>query len=210
MPHSQSFDTIILRTIDIGEADRFAILFTKQGGRKTAKAKGVRKANSRLGGLILPFKHLSMELTESSAGNIITSATDRMSDAPPITSASFLMLQQGIEFLLALTEDDEPLPRVFELLLQFIKMCPASDKDLLPAFQLRLLHLLGLLPARLEDLRFAKLPATDSAFIEACTQISDLHLLRDLYPESDYLKAFLQAVTHDHISRPLKSADVRL
>ncbi len=210
MGHSATFEAIILRTIDTAEADRLAILYTREGGRKMARAKSVRKANSRLGGLILPFKHLSIELHEGSSGNIITSATDRNTEnIPPLSSEGFLHLQQGIEFFLGLTEDDEPIPGAFDLLLQFMILGGVSGSSILPAFQLRLLHLLGLLPDSIDDLRFAKLPENAKKFIEACTKISDLHLLRDLYPDGEALKTFLLTSSMDHLNRALKSTGMK-
>ena len=64
MSRTRSVEAIILRTIDIGDADRFCILFTKEAGRKGARARGVRKTMSRLGGLLLPFRHLRIDLAE--------------------------------------------------------------------------------------------------------------------------------------------------
>ncbi|MBU1911666.1 recombination protein O N-terminal domain-containing protein, partial [Patescibacteria group bacterium] len=48
MPHSQTYNSIILKAYDVGEADRFLILFTREKGRMTARARAVRKLKSKL------------------------------------------------------------------------------------------------------------------------------------------------------------------
>jgi len=208
MPHSRTFTTIILRTIDTGEADRFCILFTKEGGRKTARAKSVRKPKSRLGGMILPFRVLQMELTEHGGGSIVTSATDRQSELPATPGfAAFMRLQQASELLIALTEDDEPLPQIFDLLQQFLTLSH-EKADPLPAFQLRLLYLLGLLPAGNETSRFRILPEAEKAYVDACTRIADLRMLRDLYPDGTPLALFVKTSVESQLNKPLKSMTI--
>lgn len=201
-------EAVVLRTIDVGEADRLCILFTREEGRKAAKARSVRKTGSRLGGTLLPFRHITVELSESDTHGAVTGATDRgdLPDAPGDFEA-FLRLQQGVELLLALTEDNEPIPGAFDLLLQFIALAenPAS---LLP-FQLRLLHLLGFLPESDEDSRFRGLSEEAKAYIRACARIGDFRQLTELLPAGEELGRFMNIVSGEQLQRPLKSADFR-
>lgn len=201
-------EAVVLRTIDVGEADRLCVLFTREEGRKAAKARSVRKTGSRLGGTLLPFRHITVELSESETHGAITGASDR-ADLPDIAGDfdAFLRLQQGVELLLALTEDDEPIPGAFDLLLQFIAF--AEDPSVLLPFQLRLLHLLGFLPESDEDLRYRSLSPEAQAYVQACARIKDLKQLCGLLPEGPELGRFMQIVSHEQLQRPLKSADFR-
>lgn len=206
MPHARTYEAIILRTHDINEADRFCIVFTREGGRKAARAKGVRKPMSRMGGVLMPFRLISLQLIESGSSALIVSAVDKGSQGEGAADyASFVRLQQGAELLINLTEDDEPLPEVFDLFAQFIPLCIAGNEGALLAFQLRLLHLLGLLPSTLDDTRFTNLSAEGRAYIEACMHVKDLTLLTQLFPGTDEIKRFATYVVGAQLQRPLKS-----
>jgi len=205
---SPPYESIVLRSVDIGEADRFCVFWTREAGRVTARARSVRKTSSRLGGSLLPFRHLSMELVERDGRSLVVSATDRGDLTPPGDFARLVMAERGVELLLALTEEGEPLPAVFDLLHRFILLCADPSLRPLPAFQLRLLHLLGLLPAHTEDERFSRLPPDTRSFVLLCTRTNDLRVLTDLCPADPALDAFLRTVQSSHLSRPLKSEGV--
>ena len=207
MSRSLSVDAIILRTIDIGEADRFCILFTRQLGRRAARAKAVRKTGSRLGGIILPLRRVELELVETDHSCIITGAVPVGEVHSHPEFSQVLQLQQGIEMLLALTQDDEPLPAVFDLLVQFIDVTRTEHVTALCPFQLRLLHLLGILPAVMDDPRFLRLPESGKLFIESCTQLNNLASLASL-PQPSTIQNFLLNVLSEELAGPLKSGMV--
>ncbi len=169
MSHTRSYESLILISRDVGEADRFLILFTREGGKRTARAKGVRKPSSRLGGLLLPMRHLQLELRDSGESAIVTGAVDIDAEAGSNQHfLSFARLNEGVELLLRLIEDDEPLPEVFDLLLQFRSACTNELPEPVLPFQLSLFHHLGLLPTTDEDLRFAKLSDIAKAYVRSC------------------------------------------
>ena len=58
MAHSESVEAVVLKTYDVGEADRFCIVLTKERGRIAARARGVRKLTSKMGGSLLPLHHV--------------------------------------------------------------------------------------------------------------------------------------------------------
>ncbi len=207
MRRSARLQSIVLRTIDVGEADRFCILFTRERGRLSGRAFGVRKPKSKMGGTLLPFRHLMVECSEREAGITITGAVDQ-GDLPrlPASFPLLVQLQQGVELLLALTEDDHPLPEVFDLLREFIATASENERDPLPVFVLRLLHLLGLLPATKDDERFAALPLEAKGFVEACTRDELLSDLISRMPNDRNLVRFIQSVTEDQLQRPLRSS----
>lgn len=205
MAHARTYEGVVLRTLDVGEADRFCIVFTREMGRKAARARAVRRLGSRLGGLILPFQHISLEIVENETSATITSATNlgthRMGMAEYPT---FLRLERGIELVLALTEDHEPLPQVFTLLTQFLSCCTGLW-DPLPAFTLRLVAALGLLPMTTEDPRFAHLSLATQAFVQRCAEADTLATMEDRACDLHELQIFLSSVLLEHLARPLKS-----
>ena len=55
-------DGIVLRTQDLGEADRIITMLTRRTGRVRAVAKGVRRTKSRFGARLEPFTHVDLQL----------------------------------------------------------------------------------------------------------------------------------------------------
>ncbi|MBO0816474.1 MAG: DNA repair protein RecO, partial [Actinobacteria bacterium] len=51
-------DGVVLRTQDLGEADRIITVLTRRGGRVRAVGKGVRRTKSRFGARLEPFTHV--------------------------------------------------------------------------------------------------------------------------------------------------------
>jgi len=67
-------EAVVLRHWDYGETDRMVVLFTREKGKLTALAKGVRKPLSRKAGHLEPFTRLSVQLAQGSSIPIITQA----------------------------------------------------------------------------------------------------------------------------------------
>ncbi len=209
MSRTLSVDAVILRTVDIGDADRFCILFTRERGRMAARAKGVRKMTSRLGGTVLPFRHVALQLSVSDHGNVVTAAIPVNDIVIDLSSfQAFMRLERGFELLLHLTEDDEPLPRVFDLLLQFMALAPSDDCDPLSAFSVRLLFLLGLLPSSHHDPRFNSLPEDAQIFVEAATQTTSLDSLCRRSHPMGIIDHFVGLIVTDQTNRPLKAGEI--
>jgi DNA repair protein RecO len=211
MARRVAVDGVVLRVMDVGEADRFCFLYTKESGKMAVRANGVRKTTSRLGGALLPFRHVKLQLAASDHGATITAATDCGDLSTEAHSLdAFMRLQRGCELVLALTEENEPVRGLFDLLLQFIVLAASEDCDPLPAFQIRLLHLLGLLPSTADDGRFRVLPPDAQRLITAATGSTSLHdLCRMPFPTAK-VAAFVDGIFADHVSRPLKAAGVHL
>ncbi|HAI98173.1 TPA: hypothetical protein DCL30_01350 [Candidatus Peribacteria bacterium] len=146
MARTCSVEALVLHAYDVGEADRFLLLFTRERGRLAARARGVRRLGSRMGGHLLAHQHLSLTLAESSAGWTVTSA-QRLNHSAALPIEQFAMAEEGCELLLALLHDEEALPAIFDLTLHFLQSCREGQGDPVLAFSLELLRLLGLLPA---------------------------------------------------------------
>jgi recombinational DNA repair protein (RecF pathway) len=204
----QTVDGIVLRTYDVGEADRLCIVFGRERGRFPARARAVRKLGSRMGALLLPGRRLTMDVRDEGKGATVVAAKLNGDVADFSQVLSLAAAQQGIELLLQLTEDDEPLPAVFDLLFQFLHVCGVDPERSLLAFQLRLFHLLGLLPSHLDDPRFTSLSAAERASVMLCGRTGDFAVLCEGIGSTDGLRSFAGALLAEHARHDLKSAAV--
>ena len=57
-------EAVVLRTHQLGEADRIITLLTRTHGKVRAVAKGVRKTSSKFGGRLEPFSHIDIQFAE--------------------------------------------------------------------------------------------------------------------------------------------------
>ena len=109
---------------------------------------------------------MTIGLHEGKAGCIVTSAQKLPS--PDLTDTkAFLNAQQGVELLLTLLHDEEPLPEIFDLTLEFLNQCPKTE-PVLP-FTVNVLRSLGLLPANVD------LPQSESELNALCNEIIAEH-----------------------------------
>lgn len=63
---------LVLRTRDLGEADRIVTLLTRDRGRVRAVAKGVRRTSSRFGARLEPFAHVDVLIHSGRTLDIVT------------------------------------------------------------------------------------------------------------------------------------------
>ncbi len=202
MSRGELLDAIVLRSYDVGEADRFCVFLTRERGRIAARASGARKMKSRLGGSLQMLQHITLGLQEGSAGFIVTSASlleepKAMADLP-----FFLCMEQGMEILLSLVQHEHPLPDVFDATLCFIRQGRISPSRALLWYELRLLHLLGLLPEQEEMERRSALSAMECLFLSRA-YAGELH-----ETESDQLgtlRTLCTRMVEDQLSKPLRS-----
>lgn len=73
-PHTLHTECVVLRHTDWGEADRLLVLFSREGGKLRAVAKGVRKLKSRKAGHLEPFTRVSLLLAHGRDFWIVTQA----------------------------------------------------------------------------------------------------------------------------------------
>lgn len=62
----------ILKRRNFGEADRIVTIFSKDSGKITVIAKGVRKITSRRGGLLEPLNHIKFHTVQSYSRKVLT------------------------------------------------------------------------------------------------------------------------------------------
>lgn len=190
---------IVLHAYDIGEADRLCMLLTRTYGKIAARAYGVRQCTSRMGGVVLPLHHIDVSLHAGRSGWCIREA--RLVRA--CTNPQPVRLQQGMEILMLLLEDEEPVPEIFTLAEEFVSMYPAT----LVPFTVKLLHTMGVLPTSNEDERFRTLSPCGQNFVRCCTRPGSLRNLESVFPHDEQsLLGFCDAVLYDQLPRPLHSA----
>jgi DNA repair protein RecO (recombination protein O) len=200
------FEAIVLRATDVGEADRFMILFSREAGRMSVRAKAVRKPQSRLGSCLLPLKHVKIECAEHRSGLIITGATDAGSEyLASVHHVAFSRMQQGVELLLKLTHDGEPMPAVFTATLSLFTHAAGQEHAPL-AYSLLLLFRLGLLPEGEELRTLVTLSAEEEMFLAASKtgQFGTLTVL----PSAAKLQKLVTILLSDQLTSPLKAPQV--
>ena len=147
---SSSTDAIVLRARPLGEADRVYTLLTRERGKVDAVAKGARRPRSALGGRLEPLAEVRVALHRGRSLDIITEARTITSYwnglVRPDALATASLFAETVDMF---CEPDLALPEIYSLLAGAIGAVAASDAPagLVPRFQLRLLHALGLAPA---------------------------------------------------------------
>lgn len=170
MPHSQSFDALVLKTYDVGEADRLCVLFTRENGRMMARASGARRMTSRLGGSLLPYTRLTVELKEGAGGWFIAGVQGRQGGQrrQGVDIHAFTALQEGIELLLRLVTDEGALPDVFQTTAAFMDACQAGQPHAVLSYTFSLLHALGLLPGEGEIGHTESFTPAEQGYLRLC------------------------------------------
>ncbi len=210
MPHSFTDEAIVLRSHNVGETDRFCVLFTRGNGRIMVRATGARKIQSRRGRGLLPLHRISVTWQQHSFGNSVVAVECLDAHSAVWRDAErFSYAAQGIELLLTLTEDGLDLPDVYDLTAEFLRACGSTVPNVaLRLYTLKLLKLLGYLPSA-ESAPVALSPA----FTKLLQTLDDI-CLTDITVPGDMLSIeigrFLQGLLGNQLGISLKSPEVRL
>ncbi len=139
---------IVLRTRNLGEADKVVTLYTKTHGKVAAAARGSRRVRNRLLGVTQIFTHGRYLLFEGksldslSQGEILHSFQPLRDDLDTMAQAMYIT-----ELVDVFVEESEPHVEIFHLLLQTLQ---SHTEDLfvlaVRAFELRLMAHLGYQP----------------------------------------------------------------
>ena len=70
-------EAIVLKTLDLGEADRILTLLTRHFGKVRVMAKGIRRPTSRLSGHAEPLAHATFQLARGRELDVLTGAESR-------------------------------------------------------------------------------------------------------------------------------------
>ena len=74
-PRVYKTEAIVLRTMDLGEADRVLTVLTPRLGKLRVIAKGVRRPRSRIGGALQPFSDVQLVLAVGRTWDVVTSSS---------------------------------------------------------------------------------------------------------------------------------------
>src|SRR6188508_3790549 len=74
-PRVYKTEAIVLRTMELGEADRVLTVLTPRLGKLRVIAKGVRRPRSRLGGALQPFSDVQLVLAVGRTFDVVTSSS---------------------------------------------------------------------------------------------------------------------------------------
>src|SRR5687767_14899625 len=140
---------VVLKRMDLGEADRILTLFTRDEGKVRAVAKGVRRTTSRSAGHLEPFAlsdvlfAVGRELDVISQADTLESFRTIREDLVLTTHAYYLA--EAVDLL---TEERFENRAVFETLVEALHnlSVSADARMVLIGFHLRLLHALGYRP----------------------------------------------------------------
>jgi DNA repair protein RecO (recombination protein O) len=151
MRHQRLYRTpaIVLKRMDLGEADRIVTFFSRDVGKIKAVARGVRRTTSRSAGHLEPFTltdvlfAVGRELDVVSQASTLEAFRPVREDLTLATHAYYLA-----EMVDALTEERMENRAAFDTLGEAMrKLCGGGDPRLvLIGFHLRLMHALGYQP----------------------------------------------------------------
>lgn len=139
---------IVLRSFDLGEADRIVTFMTEGRGKVRAVAKGIRKTKSRFGGRLEITNHVALSLYEGRSLDTVTQvdlldhfrsvreSLDRLDRVMPI-----------LEVVDGVTSEGRSDPRLYQMLLGALRAISEADAPLIvPAFFWKLLAHEGMCP----------------------------------------------------------------
>ncbi len=143
-------EAVVLRQRPLGEADRVLALFTREYGRLSAVARGVRKPTSKRSGALEPFSHVRLLLARG-RGALDVVAQVEVLEGTGALRADLLRFGQAAlvaELVEAATPEREPQPGLFHLLVEALRLLRQPEEA--PAalwFALHLISMVGYQPA---------------------------------------------------------------
>ncbi len=121
---------VVLRTHQLGEADRIITLLTRSHGKVRAVAKGVRKTSSKFGGRLEPFHHVDIQFAEGRGSLEVVTQVEALhvsrlaGDYSRFTAAEVLV--ETADRLVA--EEHSPALQQYRLLLGALRALEAADR----------------------------------------------------------------------------------
>ena len=149
--HAEKLQAIVISTIDYGDSDRIASLFSLEHGRIKAFARGARTSRKRFGAALEAFARIEAQVRvkEGLAGlqqaEIVTIYPRIRGDLSAIAHALY-----ACEVVEAMTPEGHPLPRLYRLLAAYLDRLEtetAADDSDRRFFEINLLNILGYRPS---------------------------------------------------------------
>lgn len=145
-------DAVVLRRRNIGEADRIIVFYTRELGKISGVARGVRKIRSKLAGSLEPFIESRVRLVQGKSLDTVIGVAVKQhwhipTDQLPVFSTAVLLL----EMVDRLTPDNHPSSEIYDLLTESLAalehvQSPSAAIITQHYFSFKLLAALGYLP----------------------------------------------------------------
>jgi DNA repair protein RecO (recombination protein O) len=144
-----SDEGIVLARRNFGEADRVLSIYSKNHGRISAIAKGIRRTTSKKRGHLEVFSYISFQITDGKSVGILTEVDTLNSfelirkDLKKVSLAYFFC-----EVIGKITHEHERNDGIFELILKYLEKLQLEEKlkSLRMSFILELLTITGFWP----------------------------------------------------------------
>lgn len=144
---------VVLKNINFKDSDKIYTLFTRDRGKISAIAKGVRKINSRRGGNLDSLNYINVHINPHKSGqNYITEVS--VIDSFKNVKQNYELVKDSMyitELINRFTWEDENTHKIFDLLVKTLTLMNTNyDKDevLTNKFEIKLLKFLGYQPPR--------------------------------------------------------------
>ena len=138
---------IVLRSHKLGESDKILRILTREHGKRSAVAKGLRKTTSRFGARLEPFTCVGLLMHKGRSMDIIKQAEIKTSFREVREDLELFMRASAMaELVDTITEEHEPSPELFDLLrkgLELLKDFPDRATFILAFFGFRALAVAG-------------------------------------------------------------------
>lgn len=148
-PRSYSSEGIVLARRNFGEADRILVVYTKNFGRLSLMAKGIRRPKSRKRGHVEVFSHINFQAVSGHGMDIMTEAV-LIDDFKEIRLSlnKISLAYYFAEVLNRITHEGEPNTDIFNLTLSYLKKLKLTKslKKLRMEFIQELLEVMGYWP----------------------------------------------------------------
>ncbi len=149
-----SDEAVVLRTHNLGEADRIITVLSRTHGKVRAVAKGVRRTGSKFGARLEPFSHVDIQFVTGRTLDIVTQVVTRDAFGQPLVgdypryTAGQAMLETAERLV---GEEREPAVQHYRLLVGALRALGAADgrtsTELLDSYLLRALAVAGYAPS---------------------------------------------------------------
>jgi hypothetical protein len=217
MSQSLNLDCIVLKRFDLGESDRVLTVFSKQLGKVSVLAKGVKRIVSRKAGSVEIGNHVELFVYEGKNFYILTET--KVLDTFLALKSDLATIKYGyyvLELVERLTAPEERNEFVFSLLIAILKILNTNPRKLfIRAFELKLLHSLGYLS--ISGIGLAEGDVAGSEFLDpesldlllklqegSWREISGLSMTQD---QSERLEQFLKFRLERVAERGIKSLE---
>ncbi len=154
MNRSHKLDGVILKRFDLNEADRVLTVFTREEGKVSILAKGVKRVVSRKAGSVEAGNHSSLFVASGSNFYILQEV--QVKDSYQKMKSSLGTLKYGyyiLELADKILPEHEPHNDVYHLVLQILYLLDSQPRKIyIRAFEVKLLAMLGYLSITLKQL----------------------------------------------------------